>query len=505
MSLTTHSKRAAIAAVVGAALLLSCSDPTSPIRLPGLHVVALPHTSAHDTIGSELPGLLEVQLNDSVGRPLANTPVSFKPLSPPGVSPFEEVILFHAPADSSNWWSVLGIQLDTDSSGTVQALVKLGNVAGRVEAVLRAQFPGGGSVVDTVRFLVAPGAPVSIDLQPGDSALYEGGSYALRMTVFDRAHNERDDRPTIGSDSTAISLGGGAVSARHVGRALLLARLGDVVDSAWVSVVPHGVLAATRAGFGDQPDQLLQFELDGSDFQVLDARSIEQVSWAPSGKQLTFVDRSAMGYFYGGRVFLRDAQGAERPLLADYTDYETQISPRFSSDEKWVYFAGRTTWTSIVRAHTDGTGFETLASPPIDSYGSYFDPAPSPDGRYLAYTAFSPCCLQSGLRIVELATGNTVLGPAVSQPRWMVGSDSIVASTGAGFSIVRLDGTVARTVAAPLYGGAPFDLSPDGKWVAVSSNHGEWGPRTIDLVRLEDGMRLPLGYTIDMGSPAWRP
>lgn len=491
---------------VAATVLLSCSDSTAPSALPGLHVIEFPRTSEHDTIGTELPGLLVVQLNDSVGRPRAGALVAFQPLRSPGVPFDERVLLFHDPADPSNWSSPFGAQLETDSSGRVRAMVMLGNVAGSVEAVLSAQSPGGSVVLDTVRFKVSPGAPASIDLQPVDSALYEGGSYALRTRVFDRMHNERDDRPTAATDSAAIVLGADMiVSARHVGRALLLATLGDLVDSAWVSVVPHGVLAATRPGFGDQPDQLLEFELDGSDFRVLDTRSIEQVSWAPSGARMTFVDRSAMGYFYGGRVFLRDAQGVERPLLADYTDYETQRSPRLSYDEEWVYFAGRTTWTSIVRAHPDGTGYEVVAVPPNDSYGSYYDPAPSPDGRYVAYAAFSNCCLQNGVRILELATGNTVVGPDVSQPRWMPSSDSIVTSNSAGFAIVRLDGTVARTVASPLYGGSPFDLSPDGRWVAVSTNHGEWGARTIDLVNLDDGMRLPLGFTTDMGSPAWRP
>jgi len=209
------------------------------------------------------------------------------------------------------------------------------------------------------------------------------------------------------------------------------------------------------------------------------------------------------GYFYGGCVFLRDSLGNERPLLADYTDYETQASPRFSYDDSRVYFAGRTTYPDILRAHLDGTGIDTVAIPPADSYGGYWEPAPSPDGRYIAYT---DCCSANPLRVLDVSTGQTVTGLPGRQPRWIARTDTIVTVTATGFVLLRPDGTVVRTIPCALSELTLFDLSPDGRWIAVSANvDAEASALHIDLISLDTGLRLPLGYTKDMGSPAWRP
>jgi len=485
---------------VAAGALASCSDSTAPAPLPGLHVVEMPRTSANDTIGAELQGVLIAQLNDSAGRPLPGVEVGMVPIRPPGTPPDDFVLFLHTAADASEWWADQ-LELLTDAAGAVRVRVKLGSVAGEIPLVLYAETPK-GLLVDTTIFVVTPGAPASIDLQPADSALYEGGSYKLRPRVLDRGGNERGERPTLATDSSAISLStDDAVKGRQLGRALVVATLDGIADSAWVSVVPHGVLAAVRTVGTDRAVQLVTFELDGSELAILATRTIEQVGWAASGAQLAFVDKSESGYYYGGRIFLRDDQGMERPLLADYTDYETQTSPRFSFDEECVYFAGRSSNAAILRVHPDGTGLETVVAAPTSPNSRYYNPAPSPDGRYVAYSAsFDPVT-----RILDLATGEVAEGPQGRQPRWIIATDSLVVSTDTGFVILRADGAAVRSVRTPLFNDSPFDRSPDGRWVAVSTDRSQWGPRTIDLVNLDSGMRLPLGFSEGMIWPAWKP
>lgn len=518
--LTNLRVRLAVAFVVLAATTLSCSDSTAsdstvPEVHPGFQIIELPRTTQHDTVRTVIPGTLVVALEDSVGRPRVGTEVSILAIWPNGTPTFSDLLLLRDAVDSSHAWSKFGVQLLTDYQGIVRARVKLGDVAGELGLLIAAQSPS-GLVTDTLHFLVNPGSPVSIDLQPNDSTLYTGGSYSLRARVFDALGNERYDEVTTSTDSTAITITtDGLVAAQHIGRALVRGTVADVVDSAWVSVVPHGILVASRSHTGSHPDQLLQFELDGSDLTVLDGRSIEQPSFSPSGTRMVFVDRSESAYFDKGRVFVRESDGGEHPLISDYVDYqEAQQSPRFSADEQWVYYSGGTGHWGIWRVHPDGTGSELVADPPNDGsiiYGYSSDPAPSPDGRYVAYVPWLPCCDLLGLRILDLDSRDTVVGPYAYHMRWIPGTDSLVVSTvdgyneSTGFAIVTLDGTVVRRIADPLRGESPFDISPDGHWIAVSSNDPSNGVRRIHLINLDTGTRLPLGFSNDMGSVAWHP
>ena len=371
--------------------------------------------------------------------------------------------------------------------------------------------------VDTVRFTVRPGAPARLEILPRDSAVYVDRSYSIRARVLDGHGNPSAVAPTLRSDSGAVTLTAqGVLTGARVGRAVVRAAFERLADSAWVSVVPRGTLAATR-----RPGELVQFGLDGSDVGVLAARAVGEATWAPAGGGMAFVDRSQGDYFYGGRVFVRDAGGAEAPLLADYTPYETQRTPAFSRDGAWVYFAGRATHTSIMRARLNGGGLEAVATPappgspwytdtsaaPDGAYHSYADPAPSPDGRYLAYSGLASCCVPWVIYVRELATGRTTKRPGAELPKWLPGTDTLVAHSAAGFVLVRPDGSTVRSVAYPAVttlGGMLFDVAPDGRWLAVSANI-EGPSRRIELLSLETGMRLPLAFTTDMGSPAWRP
>jgi hypothetical protein len=461
--------------------------------------------------------MLVAALYDSTGKPRVNAGVSIRPVPPPGGSIFPALAFVRNAAAPYFGWSEIGAGLSTDSSGVVRAEVRLGYVAGEIALVLEADPPI-GSVVDTVKFEARPGLPTRIDLQPMDSALYEGGSYSLRARVFDGYDNERDDEVTTATDSAAVTVSThGVVEAKRIGRALVRGTVGEVVDSAWVSVVPHGVLLVAGSLPGSQSAQLLELETDGSHLTVLHTGRTEQANYSSSGARIAFVDRSENRYSNGGRIFIRERDGTEHPLLSDYVDYqEKQEAPRFTVDEQWVYYAGGISLPSIMRVHPDGTGLELVAGPPGDEWGTRggnYEPEPSPDGRYVAYRPFMPCCNMPGLRILDLEKEDSVVGPRARHMRWIPGTDSLVISTfdgpdffSEGFTILRPDGTVVRSIAAPMYGDSPpFDISPDGRWVAAITNDGGGLAGAVQLISLDTGIRLRLGFTTGMGSVAWHP
>jgi hypothetical protein len=63
--------------------------------------------------------------------------------------------------------------------------------------------------------------------------------------------------------------------------------------------------------------------------------------------------------------------------------------------------------------------------------------------------------------------------------------------------VVRPDGTGDRLVSAGVYDARSF--SPDGQWIATMRGGGG-----VELVRVSDGLRLPVGGTSSFSQVAWR-
>ncbi|HKG90949.1 MAG TPA: hypothetical protein VKA84_03585 [Gemmatimonadaceae bacterium] len=489
---------------------LACRDAEAPAPRPGFRFLERPRATGGDTVGVELPGRLVVVLYDSAGKPRADAEVGVLAVTPPGGSSFDPALEFR-PADRPDApWSDVW-QTRTDSLGRASFAVKLGTVAGQMVAAL---YWNGRRLdqSDTVQFAVLPGAAARVEMLPKDTALYVGRSYQLRMRVLDAHGNVRGDPVAVRSDSSAVAVAaGGAVRGERIGRALVRATAGRAADSAWASVVPAGTLAATRIAAG-MSDHLAQLNLDGSELRVVVPRPVHTVAFASSGGWMAIVDGSE-GRYGNGRIFVRDAQGAERPLLPDYDDYnETQQGPRSSADDRWIYFAGRTTYhTSILRVHPDGSGLDTVAAPQAGTGSAFRDPAPSPDGRMVAFlggtSCATACSAAGGIQVRDLGTGATIAaGLPGEQPRWIPGTDTLVVSTPAGFIVMRPNGAVVRRIAFPLSGFSPFDLSPDGRWIAVATDAvPPMGWRQVVLLSLDGKLRLPLAFTGGVVAPIWHP
>ena len=501
-----------------AMFLAGCGDSTG-LRPPraAFRIIERPRSTDGDTVDTRLEGELVLMLHDSTGRPRADTDVILRGIAPAGVEFHTPVLRFRNSNDPQGGWSDSfgGIGLRTDAQGTARAEVALGEVAGTIQLEIIGTSPAYGTTpgffaVDTTSFMVHPGAPAALELLPRDSAVYAGRSYQLRMSVFDRYRNLRHgEKPATSTATDAITVTpAGLLTGVNIGRGVVRATLGNVVDSALVSVAPRGLVAATRPSFMGRGPQLLQFELDGSGFQVLADRRIESPSWSPTGSLLTFVDFGGPGEsFYGGRLITRDAAGIERRIFHGQVETDYVYAPRFTPDESSVYFAGMTFWGSIMRVRREGGTPETVVARKPDSYTGLHSPSPSPDGRYLAYVAYANCCDVNGLRILDFSTGTTVQGPYLWNPRWLPGG-SILGYRDIGVKAlveVNPDGTIVRETPFMLNGASPFDLSPDGQWVLMSTDVKAFGPRMLLLHELATGLTLPLAFSIDFGMPAWKP
>lgn len=499
--------------------LIGCHDSTAPENSGPLWVLARPVTTDHDTVDTQLPGALVVAVFDSAGKPLPRVAVSIRGVVADSTGLGGVALYAGYPGTSPVQWQALspagdifGLWLATDSVGQLHIPIRLGGIAGPVGAKLAVVGQEAKSTY-TVWFNVRTGAPARIALLPHDTVVYVDRAYQLRPRVVDRHGNARTEQPTVTGDSTAAaSTSVGLVTGQAFGRARLRATWNALADTAWVSVVPRGRLAAVSS----YPSHLVLTNLDGSEYRVGAAeKSVGYIAWAPSGSRIAVQDNGgATPYcYYEGFSAVLDTLGNERQLLpvGDCSNFmEAQRTPRFSYDESWVYFeraryaSGAGSFGStLFRVHPDGTGLAGVVAPGDTAPLAGMHPAPSPSGRYLVYMVYNPYPTTQ-FRVLDSVTGQTSTITGIDGALWMQHSDTLVAmrsTPASAFVLLRPDGSELRSVpyVSEWWSGfLPYDVSPDGKWVVIQRNG-------FEVVSLESGLRLPLTFTIGLGAPAWRP
>lgn len=389
------------------------------------------------------------------------------------------------------------VPTSTDSSGRAAVLLQMGRRTGTGRVAVAVPELG---VEDTATFTILPGAAARVSMMPADTAMYVNGSVQLRAAVTDRYGNPRPDPVTYAAGSSGLSVtSSGAVSASTMGRYFLTVQAQGMVDTGWVSVVPQGTVAAYR--YTDSTG-IVMFNLDGSGYTWLahaqDPSYDVAPFWFPSGQQVIF----GSGSYSSPRLYTVDVTGKVAPFIqpAGSAGLVAESWPAVSHDGAWVYFSGQTSGTSykLWRAQSDGSNAGPLGG--LSGFGVAWRPTLSPDGTRVVFVSDG-----GAIRVLDLAP-DTLESWSVSgqTPRWSPTGDQIAFTHiyGGPISVINADGTSVRTITQPnvTYAEDTFSWSPDGQWIIARESRG-----LLDVVNVQSGLTLPLGFTAKFTQPAWRP
>jgi Tol biopolymer transport system component len=476
-----------------------------PAELRGGPIQVLSADGGSDTALALVASPLVVKVLDDQRRPLAGVGVHFLALPP--ASADEETArrgMYVCPLSQSQcvtWWGednhsvIVGADVMTDDAGIARARVQHGVLAGPASIEVSVADVG----VRLIHFTTRPASLAQVVATVADTAVYVGSSYALGARAADRFGNTRPDVVTVRAATPEVAtVAAGRVNAVAIGRGRIVMEAGTVNGTAFVSVPPRGRLAA----LGDVVEnsvsgqRLTLVNTDGSARRVVlvtpgDNGNANPV-WTPNGGRLVFQE-SLDGYSHA--LQLADTLGNRSPFLEGVA---RSFQPVFSAGGTGLYFYGSEAelpdgTDGIYRANADGTEPRYLF-PGVQ-------PGPSPDGSRVAYVVSGSDGL---LAVRDMATGTTTeVASSVTFPRWSPTGELIafVTDGGAGdVQVVRADGTNRRTVAPGLH--QPIvSWSPDGAWLVAAPYSGVG----LELIRVADGLVIPIPGTKDLSQPAWRP
>src|SRR5438105_8913998 len=161
----------------GLAVALRCGDTSGPRA--GLNIVS--GAGVSDTVLSTFKPPLTVQLLDGDRQPMSGQTVYFN----------TNGFVLAAPIDDPGFVTDR-LPVITDASGYASVWVEAKQYAATGKVVIEA--PSGQSV--DLYFTVLPGAPARVRADPGDTALYVGGSVTFRPFVTDAYGNRLPVAPT---------------------------------------------------------------------------------------------------------------------------------------------------------------------------------------------------------------------------------------------------------------------------------------------------------------------
>lgn len=485
-----HLHRAALVALV--CTLTACDSPAEPRTFaPGLNLDL--RGSASDTVFAP-PQSVSLRLLDSARAPLAGATVQLSTRGSASIG---------ASADPT---LLTYVQPVTDASGDARFHVGRFATAGTAWVIARVVV-GGVTWADSLALTSLPGRAADV-LMPVDTAVYQGNALQWRGTVVDAYGNVRPDVASFSAGSAGITVAGTTITANAApSRQLVRATVGALRDSAWMSIVPRGVISVRK---DDNPlvgDWVYaRMELDGTGFQTLvphtspaflGLRSHHPAPWFAGGTSLAVAVDAGIS-----RVGLT---GSITPLLAAPSGGRTMKCPQITPDGQMLYghidndgAAPGTAW----RWGVGGTDSVRI-SPVAGSGGGVFDlcPSPAPDRRYVAMIS-NRGQTDFYLHVVDTLTGTTTQLPQRGFPsvRWSPnGSGLLVSAWNGQLFVVSSNGTGYRTLGATPTYTSWASFSPDGEWIAVERN----GP-VIELINVQTGLVLPLGFTGFMRMPEWR-
>jgi Tol biopolymer transport system component len=486
------------------ALAIACSDGggggTGPDNsAPGIHAVS--GANVADTVSTTLAQPLVVRIIGPDRKPVSDAIVRFNPtilVSGKGAAATTMV----SPTTTGGFFSLLATDT-TDASGQASARVQLGGTAGTAGVIVTVPSL---SYIDTLTFTVKPGNATRLVMQPQDTAVYVGRSFSLRGTAFDRFGNARTDRVTYTLTNGHASISGTTLAGRSIGRVRLTARVGSLSDTAGVSVVPRGTIAAySMVMLTGQSASIYTLDLDGSNLRKVVQSEIgpgynveAPPVWSTDGKTI---------FYHDGRVdarFLKAvdvATGTSRRLATAGNQLQDEAWPARSPDGQWLYFNGSKYADAVLfRIRTDGTGREQVSP----AAPRQFRPSLSRDGTRVAGVNDLGISRPGPIEMMTLSTKTMqqlfVFGIA---PAWSPNDDRIAFVTGAGeIRVVNADGTGLRTVVpGPGYSDR-VDWSPDAKYLIAVHNS-----RRLVVIDVATGEEMPVYIKAGdqfLMSPAWK-
>ena len=481
---------------------IGCSGLIEPHKVPAsLQVVA--GLGQTDTIGVWLSIPLTISVHNTKGKPAIQTPVTFTVQPMPGVSTAPALVkpttyvYFAGPQTAMKEW--------TDSSGHTAVTVLFGAVAGSFKIAIDGNDL---AVHDTVSYTILPGHAVRITTSPTDSALYVGASYRVRSQVLDRAANVRPDSVYFRVDSsTAVATvqASGSITGAAIGRARVRLSLADssLVTAARVTVVPQGTLGVDMAGYALDWG-LARVNLDGSGHRLLVSAPNSYTpfpSWSPDASNIVY----NTGDVFSGRLMRVDTLGHVSAIQHSGT-LSSETWPRYSYDGKYIYYTAGYYPDSLdsYRINSDGSGTPLLVTPPRTVSERFWKASPSPDGSLVAFTVAG-----SAVSLVSTSDGSLrVLSTPTSaeSPRFSPDGTWIafVDEENRQLHVVHPDGSGFRTLTPPglTVDHWGHDWSPDGAWIVIRA---DGTGDQLAIVRVSDGLLLPLPYARDMFEPTWRP
>ena len=466
--------------------VLSCAEPNRPdIGPPGISIVS--GADRTDTVQSIFHSPLLVEVRDSAGRPRVGQPVLF-------TGQFDG----RGPHTAVGWDTVnftYGWVDSTDSRGRAGTFVRLETIAG--PAHVTATVIDSLGPPDSVRagFVVLAGRPGQVTIAVPDSSAFVGEGYALGGAVADRFGNARTEpvtyqslTPTIATVSPAGFAGGVAI-----GRGAMRVEGAGFADTAWITVPPVGMLAAIDVGdtfAGVQPGLVL-VKLDGSGYRRIGPAG-ELPDWTANGDSLV--------YGRGDHLRLLDTLGSVDRLFVPTGTLSGEAWASFSPDGRWVFFNGAPNQCQpLYRARSDGS--EPVWVGPM-SCSAVARASSSPDGSRASVWF-------GGIGILDVSSGaiDTLIpwvpSPSTNfPPRWSPDGATLAYVRDTHIRLMTPTGLTPLELTPPdssSYEPLGFKWSPDSQWLVARRSGG------LDLIRLQDGLRLPLAWSARLRDPAWRP
>ena len=464
--------------------LATCREALKPdVGPPGLAIVS--GAGIADTVGARLAAPLVVELRDSSGLAVPDTFVEFSGCC--GVMLSADTFAFDYNA---------GAILRTDAAGRAYAYVQLGTKPESAYVTVHAAR-------DSIRagYLVRVGNLARIVIGIRDSAAYVSGGYDIRAYASDRFANYRPDPLSYAASSSVLSVDStGRLTAKAIGRGAVVVRAGPIVDSAWATVPPHGLLTAFDVGRGAGASVgIVTFQLDGSGYKVLDTMGQEPYygawpSWTPNGSVLF-----TAGSYNSERLYLVDTLGGQPSRALPISPVSPELFGSVSRNGAWFYFSsGNDLW----RAQPGGSAAANLG---VDSLfgNSHSRPSASADGARVVVLSAPVFVSTTDVTVVD-ATNATVtrlgVGGNPALPRWSPGDSLILFWNNSALWVTSAAGLGTRQVTPP---GVQYpigeDWSPDGQWLITRR------PNVLELLNLATGERLPLPYGTRFVEPSWRP